>query len=55
MRIGEIEDSLLEKKIPHGEITGLCKYCRYQTKCYNDGNGLTDKPLSIPKMQQNYR
>ena len=30
------------------KITELCKYCKYQTKCFNDGNGLTDKPLSIP-------
>jgi hypothetical protein len=54
MRIGEIEDSLLEKKFHVVKLRDF-KYCRYQTKCYSDGNGLTDKPLSIPKMQQNYR
>jgi len=40
---------LLDKNVPACEPSGLCKYCRYQTKCYNDGNGLTDKPLSTPE------
>jgi CRISPR/Cas system-associated exonuclease Cas4 (RecB family) len=47
-RVQEIEDSVFESSVPIGEVSGVCKYCRYQTKCYNDGNGLTNKPLSIP-------
>jgi len=52
-RINEIEDSLAKNKIPNGEVSGLCQFCRYQTKCFNDGNGLTEKPLSIPKNKTN--
>jgi len=48
-RVLEIEDSLSGKKIPNGETTGLCQFCPYQTKCFDAGNGLTDKPLSVPK------
>jgi CRISPR/Cas system-associated exonuclease Cas4 (RecB family) len=47
-RIQEIEDSVIDNKAPIGEVSGGCKYCRYQTRCYNDGDGLVDKPLSIP-------
>jgi len=52
-RIKDIEDSVFENKAPIGEVSGLCKYCRFQTKCYNDRNGLTDKPLSRPKTSCN--
>lgn len=48
-RIQEIESAKIEKIIPNGEVSGLCKYCKYQTRCFEDGNGLTDKPLSVPK------
>ena len=51
-RIHEIDDSLGGKQIPKGEVSGLCQFCRYQTKCFNDGNGLTDKPLSVPKKNE---
>ena len=51
-RIQEIESSKEDKKIPDGEVTGLCKFCRYQTRCFEDGNGLTDKPLSVPKSKE---
>ena len=47
-RVQEIEDAKEENTIPNGETSGLCKYCKYQTKCFDDGKGLTDKPLSIP-------
>jgi hypothetical protein len=49
-RIKEIEDSLSSRRTPDGETSGLCKYCKYQTKCHYDGNGLTEQPRSIPKM-----
>ena len=48
-RIQEIEDAKNTKKILKGEVSGLCQYCRYQTQCFEDGNGVTNKPLSIPK------
>jgi len=47
-RIQEIESAKTEEKIPNGEVSGLCKFCRYQTRCFDDGNGLTNKPLSTP-------
>jgi CRISPR/Cas system-associated exonuclease Cas4 (RecB family) len=47
--VQEIEDSVFNSSVPAGEVSGVCKYCRYQTKCYNDRNGLTSKPLSIPR------
>ncbi len=49
-RIQEIEESLLDNSIPIGEVSGLCKYCRFQTRCKSDGNGLTGKPLSISRI-----
>ena len=51
-RIQEIEDGKTHDKIPNGETSGLCKFCKYQTRCFEDGNGLTDKPLSIPKAKE---
>ena len=51
-RIQEIETAKTDKVILHGEISSLCKYCRYQTRCFEDGNGLTDKPLSTPKSKE---
>jgi hypothetical protein len=53
-RIQQLEDSLNDNKVPEGEVSGICKYCKYQTKCYNDGEGLITKPLSIPKNKRNY-
>lgn len=51
-RIQEIESSKQTNVIPTGEISSLCKYCKYQTRCFNDGNGLIEKPLSIPKSKE---
>ena len=51
-RIKEIENSKESKEIPRGEISGLCKFCKYQTNCFEEGNGLTEKPLSIPKSKE---
>jgi CRISPR/Cas system-associated exonuclease Cas4 (RecB family) len=48
-RIQEIEDSVYDDKVPKGEVSGLCKYCQYQTRCSKDGNGLAEKPLSVPR------
>jgi len=47
-RVQEIEDAISKNKIPDGEVSGVCQFCRYQTKCFNDGSGLIEKPLSIP-------
>jgi CRISPR/Cas system-associated exonuclease Cas4 (RecB family) len=51
-RIQEIESAKESKEIPNGETSGLCKFCKYQTQCSEDGNGLTEKPLSIPKPKE---
>lgn len=48
-RIQEIESAKTNDIIPSGEVSGLCKFCKYQTRCFEAGNGLTDKPLSTPK------
>ena len=48
-RVQEIEDSKNKGIVADGEISSFCKYCKYQTRCSNDGNGLIEKPLSIPK------
>ena len=52
IRIDEIEEALTGKSIPTGQVSGLCQFCRYQTRCYNDGNGLTIKPMSVPKLNE---
>jgi CRISPR/Cas system-associated exonuclease Cas4 (RecB family) len=49
-RIQEIENCLLDNSVPVGEVSGLCGYCRFQTRCKSDGNGLTGRPLSIPRI-----
>ena len=49
IRIQEIEDACNTKQIIKGEPTGLCQFCKYQTKCHTDGNGITHTPLSVPK------
>ena len=51
-RIQEIESAKTDKKTPKGEVSGLCKFCKYQTRCFEEGNGLTDKPLSTPKPKE---
>ena len=48
-RIIEIEEALTDQNIPSGQVSGLCQFCRFQTRCYNDRNGLTTKPKSVPK------
>ena len=48
-RIQEIEEAVNNKTIIKGEPSGLCQYCRYQTRCFNDGNGIKHNPLSAPK------
>ena len=48
-RIQEIEEAVNNKTIIKGEPSGLCQYCRYQSRCFNDGNGIEHTPLSAPK------
>ena len=52
IRIQEIESAKTEEVIPNGEVSGLCKFCKYQTRCSEAGNGLVDKPLSTPKSKE---
>ena len=54
-RVYEIEEALSENTIPSGEVSGLCQFCRYQTRCHNDGKGLTAKPMSVPKPKETER
>lgn len=51
-RIQEIENAKIDSIIPNGEVSGLCKFCKYQTTCLEAGNGLTEKPLSTPKSKK---
>ena len=51
-RIQEIESVKTDEIIPNGEVSGLCKYCKYQTRCFENGNGITSKPLSTPKSKE---
>ena len=50
-RVQEIEDSVIDGKVPKGEASGLCQFCKYQTKCFNQGDGIEHKPLSTPKLE----
>ena len=52
-RIQEIENAKVNKETPKGEPNGLCQFCKYQTKCFNEGNGIEHAPLSTPKKQEN--
>ena len=51
-RITNIENSIAKKLTPDGEPTGVCQFCKYQTKCFNDGNGIEHNPLSTPKRKE---
>ena len=51
-RIQEVESAKANKIMPSGEVSSMCKFCKYQTRCSNDGNGLLEKPLSIPKSKE---
>ena len=48
-RIQEIENAVDNKQMINGESSGLCQFCRYQTKCQSDGNGIEHTPMSAPK------
>jgi len=51
-RIQGIESAKSEKITLDGEPSSLCKYCKYQTRCSETGNGFTGKPLSTPKSRR---
>ena len=51
-RISGIENSLVRKSTPNGETSGLCQFCKYQSRCFSDGNGVEHKPLSTPKSKE---
>jgi len=51
-RIKDIEDSITRKSTPNGEVSGLCQFCKYQSRCSDDGNGIEHKPLSTPKKKE---
>lgn len=49
LRVHRLEDARAMFEVPDGETSGLCKYCRYQTRCSATGKGLAGNPLSVPK------
>ena len=51
-RIKDIEDSIVRKSTPNGEVSGLCQFCKYQSRCSDDGKGIEHKPLSTPKKKE---
>ena len=51
-RITDVENSIIKKLTPNGEPTGVCQFCKYQTRCFNDGNGIDHKPMSTPKRKE---
>jgi len=48
-RVQEVATAIEENTTIAGEPSTMCQYCRYQTRCADAGNGLTEKPLSVPK------
>lgn len=54
LRIQRLEDSLDNHEVPQGEPSGLCKYCRYQTRCYNYGGGLITRGNSYKTLFDAY-
>lgn len=51
-RIIKIENARETKVPPAGEVTALCGYCPFQTRCHGDGGGIITKPKSHPGVNQ---
>jgi len=34
IKIQNLENAIFGNKVPAGEVSGLCKFCRYQIRCY---------------------
>ena len=51
-RITDVENSIIKKLTPNGEPSGVCQFCKYQTRCFNDGKGIDHKPMSTPKRKE---
>jgi len=49
-RITDIENSIETKTPPPGEVTKLCDYCPFQTRCHGDKGGIITKPKSHPEV-----
>ena len=49
-RILKIENSIETKMPPPGEVTKLCDYCPFQTRCHGDKGGIITKPKSHPEV-----
>lgn len=39
-RVQELDDILSKGQLPKGEVSKLCQFCKYQTQCLRDGNGI---------------
>lgn len=48
-RIESIEDARETKIAPTGEVTALCSYCPFQSRCRDDAGGITTTPKSHPE------
>lgn len=49
-RIIKIETAIETKTPPPGEVTKLCDYCPFQTRCHADKGGIITKPKSHPEV-----
>ena len=49
-RIIKIETAMETKMPPPGEVSKLCDYCSFQTRCHGDKGGIITKPKSHPEV-----
>ena len=47
-RVSEIQSHIESENIPSGEISSKCRFCKYQTACFNNGGGIKENPGSVP-------
>lgn len=52
-RIEELENSISHGYPPNGEVSGLCQFCKYQTRCFTDGNGINYNPIATRDQKPN--
>ena len=48
-RLVDIQNHVDSERIPDGEVSGNCRFCRYQTACFTKGGGIKENPQSVPK------
>jgi len=55
MRVQELEEAIEKQIPPKGQVSSLCQFCSYQGRCFDDGNGITYEPTSIPKSRTMFK